>query len=893
MADELKRVGLVFKADGTADFTKTLSQVNALTKENYQSFKLAQSQYDKNTSSVQKLKNSQEYLAKNTELYSDKVKILEEQLDQLENAEERNETAIAKKKAELDRAKQTLGNYEKQLKTVNAELESGSAQLKEYAEKVESVSKKASEVGKSMTKNVTAPIVAVGTSSMVAWTEIDEAYDNIILKTGATGDALDGLQDSFDNVYGSFPFDSQEVSEAIGEVNTRFALTGKELEDLSAYMLQYANITGSDVTSATAQAQRVQDQWGLSLEETKNALGLVAYQSQATGISTETLMENVTKNSSAFKEMGLSITESINLLAQFEANGLDAEQMVTGLKKASQAYAKEGKSMNEGLQELILGLQDSTTYQEYYSEAVEMFGNKNALAFATACKEGKISLDDLSGYLEDYADVVTDTFEGTLDPVDDFKVAMNNLKVAGAELGSAIQGALAPAFSKIAELAKSLADWFKSLNPVVKEIIATVGMLVASIGPLLVVFGAIGSQVSKAISMFANLKLQLFMGEGAISSLATAFGSLSAPMLAVGALVGVIVASVVDLWNTSESFRDSVTSIVSEIGSMIQNLYDSILSPIIEAIKTIISSLWTDCIQPVYEQIKTVVEGAMSTMSELFAVISPIINQIVSLMGNVLSGTLTTVVLPIFQTVFGAISALLQNVILPVFNVVFNTIKSVVSTCFNAIQSVYNSVLKPCFDAINSVVSKVKEVFTSCFGSMENKSTSVFGSIASSASSKMSSVWSAVSSAVSKLKSAFNFSWKLPSLKLPHITVSGGFSLKPLRVPRFGISWYAKAMDTPYLLNSATLFGMANGKFLGGGEKGSEVIYGRNALMNDIREASNADNSEELNKVINLLSNIYDVLKGGNQMVLDTGALVGEIAPQIDEALGNIRKWKG
>ena len=80
MADELKRVGLVFKADGTTDFAKSLTQINALTKENYNSFKLAQSQYDKNTSSVSKLTDTQKYLSQNTELYKNKVAVLEEEL---------------------------------------------------------------------------------------------------------------------------------------------------------------------------------------------------------------------------------------------------------------------------------------------------------------------------------------------------------------------------------------------------------------------------------------------------------------------------------------------------------------------------------------------------------------------------------------------------------------------------------------------------------------------------------------------------------------------------------------------------------------------------------------------------------------------------------------------
>ena len=97
MADELKRVGLVFKADGAADFQKTMQQVNTAVQENSNSFKLAKAAWDDSTTAVEKLKDRQEYLAKQTDVYSDKVEILKRELEEMESAENRNEDAIRKK----------------------------------------------------------------------------------------------------------------------------------------------------------------------------------------------------------------------------------------------------------------------------------------------------------------------------------------------------------------------------------------------------------------------------------------------------------------------------------------------------------------------------------------------------------------------------------------------------------------------------------------------------------------------------------------------------------------------------------------------------------------------------------------------------------------------------
>ena len=125
MADDLKRVGLVFKADGTADFKKTLAQVNTVVQENRNAFNLAKAAWDESTSAMDKLKDRQEYLTKQTETYSDKVSVLKQELTQLESAEKRDEQAIRKKQNQLTQAQISLTKYQKGLEDVTHQLETG------------------------------------------------------------------------------------------------------------------------------------------------------------------------------------------------------------------------------------------------------------------------------------------------------------------------------------------------------------------------------------------------------------------------------------------------------------------------------------------------------------------------------------------------------------------------------------------------------------------------------------------------------------------------------------------------------------------------------------------------------------------------------------------------
>ena len=101
----------------------------------------------------------------------------------------------------------------------------------------------------------------------------------------------------------------------------------------------------------------------------------------------------------------------------------------------------------------------------------------------------------------------------------------------------------------------------------------------------------------------------------------------------------------------------------------------------------------------------------------------------------------------------------------------------------------------------------------------------------------MSNAKTAVSNAISTIKSKLNFSWSLPHLKLPHVTITGEFSLDPPSVPHFSVEWYKKEMENGMILNSPTIFGMKGNTLLAGGEAGSETVVGTQSLMEMIRNA--------------------------------------------------------
>ena len=349
MTDSLQRVGLVFKADGTVDFRKSLKDVNASIQENRTEFKLAKSTWDESTKAVEKLKASQEYLGKQTEDYNRKVRLPREELNDLENAEERDEAAIQKKRAQLNTAETSLNNYRRGLEEVNEKLKTGAAQIEEFAGKVEKLGSKMTDAGKKMTVGVTTPIIGIGAAGVKAAMELDEGYDTIIAKTGATGEALQGLNDVADSVYGSMPVEMQDVGTAVGEINTRFGSTGDELEDLTKKFLQFAEINGADVNNSIRLVSRAMGDAGIPTEQTGEILDKLTIAGQASGVAIEVLTENLAKYGAPMRALGLTTDESIAIFAGWEKAGVNTEIAFSGMKKAIGTWGKKERMLQKNL----------------------------------------------------------------------------------------------------------------------------------------------------------------------------------------------------------------------------------------------------------------------------------------------------------------------------------------------------------------------------------------------------------------------------------------------------------------------------------------------------------------------------------------------------------------
>lgn len=239
------------------------------------------------------------------------------------------------------------------------------------------------------------------------------------------------------------------------------------------------------------------------------------------------------------------------------------------------------------------------------------------------------------------------------------------------------------------------------------------------------------------------------------------------------------------------------------------------------------------------------------------------------------------------SNIWDAIKTTVTNVINSIKSVissVFNAIKSTISSILNSIKSTFTSVWNSIKSTVSNVINGVKSTISSGLNAAKSTVSGVLNSIKAVFSNVWNGCKSVVSNAINHIKSIMHFSWSLPHLKLPHISISGSFSLKPPSVPHFGIEWYKKAMDDGMILNQPTIFGYnaKSNRFLAGGEAGSETVVGTQNLMDMIQEAVNNSGNRDDGAIQALLEAIYNWMRNGGLYTLLIDALTNGVEVEFD-----------
>lgn len=452
---------------------------------------------------------------KNTELLQQKQRLLNEAIDGTKDKLEQEKKALEQLKEsgktednqkQQDALQREIVDTTKKLERLEEEQRKlQNMKLDQLAKQFEKVGEKMTSVGDTLTKTVTAPLLAIGGASLMAFKDVDAGLDIVVKKTGATGEALEDMKDIVRDLATEMPVTFEEAGAAVGEINTRFGLTGKELDDLSAKFLKFAQLNGKDVSSSIDEVQKALAAYGLDATHASEYLDVLNKVAQDTGVDVSKLASGIVSNGAAFQEMGLDIYQATIFMGKLEKSGANSETVLNAMRKALKNASAEGKDLNEALAELEDAILNGTDDMTGLQKAYELFGKSGDQIYA-ALKSGTISFKDLGDAALDASGNVERTYENMLDPIDKAKMALNALKEVGYELGGAIGEVLLPILKKITDKVKEFAKKFRELSPETKEMIVKVAALAAALGPVLSATGRLTSNIGGLIKNLGNLK---------------------------------------------------------------------------------------------------------------------------------------------------------------------------------------------------------------------------------------------------------------------------------------------------------------------------------------------------------------------------------------------------
>lgn len=431
---------------------------------------------------------------------------------------------------------------------------------------------------------------------------------------------------------------------------------------------------------------------------------------------------------------------------------------------------------------------------------------------------------------------------------------------------------------------ESTATAAKNLLPRIAQTLKGIGQLITELAPV----------ISEALPILVETVLPTLLSAGVSLVVAIVNGVVTAlPALYTALLEGVQII-LVEVFGVSEEkagdFADSVNSFFVKIGEGFNKLVKTaqtegtFLNKVWEglkntgkAFKEFLVALWDalsaafewcvkqintegTALNKIWNNLKTVADKVWETIKTLITTAISIIQNTIKLFTSILKGD--------WSSAWEAIKSIVSGV--------WDAIKSIISTAITMVKTAISNGLTVIGGVFSTIWNAIKTTVSGAIDSVKSKITSGLESAKSSVSSvldgiksKFSTIWdnckTIVSNAVTALKNALNFSWSLPDLKLPHISVSGGVAPYGIggkgSLPIFSIKWYKKAYDNAMILSNPTIFGYSDGKFLGGGDgNGNEVVAGESYLMGLISRAVESKNE----KIVTLLAALLEATVDGN-----------------------------
>lgn len=446
--------------------------------------------------------------------------------------------------------------------------------------------KKMKKIGGQMSKYLTAPLLALGGAGFVAADQLDKAYRDIQVGTGATGDALEDLKKSFKEVFENVPDSADQVSNALANLNTFTGASGEALEDLTKGVLDASRTLKEDGVANAEAFGKAMKQWKVPAKEGTEVLDGLYKLTQDYGVGLGEISGQLTTYGSVLNNAGFSMQESAQFMASLESEGIAVSRVMPGLNASFRKWADEGKNSRKEFDKVIKTIAETEDKQEALSIATETFGAEGAQRLMTGIRNGAIpALDELGKSMEGTKGLVEDTTNETKTVGEQFQELKNQTVTALEPLGKIMIELAQNYIPPLIQAIKGVAEWFANLSPVAQQAIFIIGAIIAILPPLIMLAG----------------------------SLALAIMGISWPVLAVVAGIALLIAIGIALWANWDTIKAKAIEIWEAIKEFFVQTWESITKNFEKAKETMELAM-----KMAWEFIKRTTESVWNSIKDFF-----------------------------------------------------------------------------------------------------------------------------------------------------------------------------------------------------------------------------------------------------------------------------------
>jgi len=629
----------------------------------------------------------------------------------------------------------------------------------------------------------------------------DSAYDKIRVGTGATGQALKGLEGDFKQVLKDVPTDFEGASTAIADLNTRLGLTGEPLQELSGQFINLSRITGTEVASNIDNITRVFGDWGISVDQQAESMDKLYRASQASGIGLEELSTSVVQFGAPLRNLGFTFDDSLALLAQFNKTGVNTQTVFAGLKAGVGKLAKSGEDIPTTFRRIVSEITALGPGSEATGKAIELFGQRAGPDLADAIAGGKFEIDGLLDSITNGGDTINQAALDTEDFAEKWQRFKNRVLVGLEPLAMKVFDGVGAAMDKLGPVVERVAAWVQGQAvPALKDFGETAARVVVPAfqkvagfvtGTLLPGLVKLGSWLSDKRELLIGVGAAIGVGlVAAFVSWATAAASAAAatiaatwPILAIGAAIAGLVAGVVWAYKNWEPFRnvvdavgrvlrDTVWPAVQRVGKLLAGAFltaakavggfiTKTLWPALQRVGSVVASVVVPALQrlgqfitgtviPAHEQMFAAIRMVASWLSDTFGpVVSEVGGLIAAVWQRVSTDTVAAwnIITGAVRTAWSVVSAVISAAWTVIGPLVRNGLAAI-SAVWSAAWSAISAVVPPVWSAIKGVVSGAINVVRGVIRTVTGLISGDWSKVWSGITTALSGYWNAMRSIV-------------------------------------------------------------------------------------------------------------------------------------------------